>query len=297
MSRAVRVALATSSSLPDWEVDDAPLVAALESRGVSVSQPAWDSADEDWSRFDACLLRTTWDYQERLDEFLAWVQRMSRETKLINPKSVVEWNIRKSYLRELEQDGARCIPTLWLERGSSVDLASLVREAGWSTGFIKPLVGANARETYRFGGDDLATVQVEIDRLLRTESLLLQPYVESVESQGEVSAIFFDGAFSHGVRKIPKAGDYRVQDDWGASDEQWVPSSEQLRDAHHILEHVEARCSPDERLLYARLDFLFLEDGALGLNEAEVIEPSLFFRHSAEAGARLADALLHRCAT
>lgn len=297
MSSGMHIALATSSSLPDWEVDDAPLIAALEARGVRVSRPAWDSVDEDWSRFDACLLRTTWDYQERLDEFLAWVRRVSRETQLINPQPVIEWNIRKSYLRELEADGARCIPTCWLDRGSSVDLASVIGEAGWSRGFIKPVVGANARETYRFNDDDLAKVQVEVDRLLQSESLLLQPCLESVETQGEVSTLFFDGEFSHGVRKIPKAGDYRVQDDWGASDEPWVPSSDQLRDAQTILERVEARCSPNERLLYARLDFLFLEDERLGLNEAEVIEPSLFFRHSAEAGARLADALLRRCAT
>jgi len=299
MSSAKRIALVTMSALPDWEVDDAPLVAALEAQGVEVSRPAWDAEGEDWSGYDVCLLRTTWDYQERAAEFLKWVEHAGAVTRLLNPLRVVEWNIQKTYLRELEEDGARCIPTRWLKRGDRVSLDRLVREAGWAKGFIKPVVGANARETFRFANDesDLKRVQGEVDRLLQTEDLMVQPYLASVEDQGEVSAIFFDGEFSHGVRKIPKAGDYRVQDDWGASDEPWTPTEQQLGEVTKILECVEARCSPGERLLYARLDFLFLEDEALGLNEAEVIEPSLFFRHSAEAGARLAGALLRRCST
>ncbi len=299
MSKTMRVALATSNALPAWEKDDDPLIAALESRGVEVSQPSWDSASEDGSAHDVCLLRTTWDYQDRLPEFLAWLKLVSSRTRLINPLAVAQWNVRKSYLRELETDGARCIPTIWLERGAAADLAQLVGEAGWSSGFVIPIVGANARETYRFTNkaEELARTQVEVDRLLQDEALILQPYLSSVETQGEVSIIFFDGEFSHGVRKIPKSGDYRVQDDWGASDEPWTPSERQLEDATRILERVEARCSPTERLLYARLDFLFLEEGELGLNEAELIEPSLFFRHSENAGALLADALVRRCFT
>ena len=299
MNSPRRIALATSTSLPDWEKDDEPFIAALESRAFEVSQPAWDSAGEDWSRYDACLIRTTWDYQDRLPEFLTWIEKVSSVTRLLNPREVLEWNIRKSYLRELEDDGARCIPTRWLDRGESVTLSEVVTSAGWSSGFVKPVVGANARETHRFRAEasELERVQLELDRLLASESLMLQPYLASVESHGEVSIVFFDGEFSHGVRKIPKAGDYRVQDDWGASDEPWTPNESELADGRRVLKCIESRCSPSERLLYARLDFLFLEDGTLVLNEAEVIEPSLFFRHSAPASATFADALLRRLAT
>ena len=295
----MKIALATFEALPDWEKDDRPFLAALKARGIEAACPAWSDESVDWNQFDACLLRTTWDYQERFEEFMDWIERVSGDTRLLNPIEVVRWNSRKSYLRELEDRGARCVPTEWLNAGESHDLEAILRRNGWERGFIKPVVGANARETYRFrlGDEDLQNAQRELDRLLAEESVMLQPYLGSVETKGEVSLLFFDGELSHGVRKIPQAGDYRVQDDWGASDEPWTPSETELRDARRILEVTESCCSPDESLLYARLDFLFLEDGSLGLNEVEGIEPSLFFRHDEQAAGRLVDALQRRLAT
>jgi hypothetical protein len=297
-SRAPRIALATSSDLPDWEKDDTPFFAALESRGVELSHPAW-SEPRDWSQFDACLVRTTWDYQESSDAFLLWVEEVSSQSRLLNPASVIRWNIQKSYLRELETAGARCVPTEWFEAGTRCDLSTTLRERGWERGFIKPVIGANARETYRFavGTPELETAQREVERLLETESLMLQPYLDTVERQGEVSVVYFDGDFSHGVRKIPKTGDYRVQDDWGAHDEPWAPSESERAEARALLEYTHELCSPDEPLLYARLDFLFMPDGSLAVNEVELIEPSLFFRHDERAADRLARALCRRIAT
>lgn len=299
MTESPRIALATFSELPDWEKDDRPLFAALEERGCTIEHPSWSDPEVDWKQFDVCLLRTVWDYQERFDEFMEWIERVASETRLLNPVEVVRWNSKKSYLRELEDRGARCVPTVWLDAGNECDLESVLQERGWERGFIKPVVGANARETYRFrrGSEELRAAQHELERLLAEEAVMLQPYLESVETRGEVSLLFFDDELSHGVRKVPASGDYRVQDDWGASDEPWTPSQDELSAAREILDVTQSCCSPEEALLYARLDFLFLPDGSLGLNEVEVIEPSLFFRHDAQAAGRLADALLRRLAT
>ena len=103
-----------------------------------------------------------------------------------------------------------------------------------------------------------------------------------------MSAIFIDGSFTHAVRKVPVPGDYRVQDDFGASDEPTELSPDQLDLARSILDCV------DGNLLYARTDFLRDEAGSLRLTELELVEPSLFFRHGPHAGERLADALLAR---
>jgi len=286
------IALATCANLPDWEIDDQPLFAAFAELGVEALPVAWDDPRADWSRFDACLIRSTWDYAERRDEFVAWAERAAAGTRLFNSASIVRWNTQKDYLAELESRGAPLAPSIWLERGSRPDVAALMQGQGWSRGFLKPVIGATARETLRFsvapqeGGAGLREAQTHVDRLLPWEKLILQPYYASVEADGEISAIFIDGECTHAVRKVPVPGDYRVQDDFGASDEPYVLDASDLAIARKIVGLVGAD------LLYARVDFLRDDQGRMRLNELELVEPSLFFRHGPHAAKRLAQALL-----
>ncbi len=284
----MNIALATYDHLPDWQNDETPLHAALESLGHDVRAPSWTDPSVDWSGFDACVLRTTWDYMERHDEFAAWTERVSAETRLFNPLPVVRWNSHKSYLRDLAGRGVRTVPTVWLETGATVDLCATLAERGWSRAFLKPAIGATARETLRFTdrAADLAAAQAHVDRLLAVEDMLLQPYLAKVETEGEVSAIFIDRAFSHAVRKRPVPGDYRVQDDFGAHDEPTTLTAGDIADARRALD-----ATGFDDLLYARADFLRDDDGALCLTELELIEPLLFFRHDTGAARRLAEAL------
>ncbi|MCA9518683.1 MAG: hypothetical protein KC635_27290, partial [Myxococcales bacterium] len=276
----LRVAIATCAPFPPVADDEGPLRAAFAARGVAVDDVPWD-ADVAWGAFDACLIRTTWDYQERKDAFVAWAERAAEETLLLHGPAVVRWNTDKRYLRELEAAGAPLTPTIWLDAGEGADVAARVREAGWGRAFLKPVVGANARETLRFDADaaGLAAAQAHADRLLLDagEGLMLQPYLESVERDGERSLILVDGAFAHGVRKIPVPGDYRVQDDWGATDVPWLPTAEEQALAARIVALAGARLG--EALVYARVDLLTGPGGERWLNELEIVEPSLFFRH------------------
>jgi len=309
----LHVALATCSDLPDWEVDDRPLVAALESRDVTVAQPAWDDPTVDWAGFDACLIRTTWDYMERLDEYVGWAERVAAVTPLLNPPGVVRWNTEKRYLRALEETGIRGIPTVWLPRRGApdtpgddrVDVAALLAERGWQRAFAKPLVGATARETLRFDADEdgIARAQAHLDRLLPREGMMLQPYLPRVETDGERSAVFLEDdtgrlAFSHAVVKRPVPGDYRVQDDFGASDAPVALEPHERALARAAVERVERpglwSGDPDDRLLYARVDLLRGAGDEVFVSELELVEPSLFFRHEPRAAGRLAAALLRR---
>ncbi len=287
----MRIALATCEDLPDHEVDDEPLHQALVDRGVDLLRPAWSDRDFAWHRLDACLIRTTWDYMERRRDYLDWADRINRKTRLFNSAEVVHWNTHKGYLRDLEARGVPTLPTCWLERGEPIDLARLLRATGWQRAFLKPAIGATARETLRFDDEPAAVrrAQAHLDRLLQREDMLLQPYQESVEQQGELSLFVIDGAVTHAVRKVPTPGDYRVQDDFGAHDEPITPKPAEIALA---LQAVEAVRLPD--LLYARTDFLRNDDGELRLIELELVEPSLFFRHAPHAAERLADALLQR---
>ena len=162
---------------------------------------------------------------------------------------------------------------------------------------MKPVVGATARETLRFDSspDGLAAAQSHIDRLIPHEALMLQPYLNSVEEAGELSALYFGDAYSHGVRKVPVPGDYRVQDDFGASDEPYTFTEaeeielEQIRRALKAV--LQEKLGVSEPLLYARIDVLRDGHGGLYLNELELVEPSLFFRHDTDSPLRLAQAV------
>jgi|FLOH01.1.fsa_nt_gi hypothetical protein len=297
----MRIALATCSELPSCEVDDVPLHHALVKLGVEVLQPCWDDPAFDWAGVDACLIRTTWDYHLHRDEFVAWAQRVERLTALFNPAALVLWNTNKLYLRDLAECGVAVIDTLWLDRGASVDLGALLDARGWQRGFFKPVVGATAYRTCRFEnhGDSLTAAQVLLDSFLVTEAMQFQPYLNSVETHGEESMFFIDGAYSHSVRKIPALGDYRVQDDFGASDQVHLHTSAEIEQAAVVLRLVEqnpAWVGEAHRgsLLYARVDWLRDAAGALRLCEFEAVEPCLFFRHAPQAAQRLAQALLRR---
>jgi hypothetical protein len=193
------------------------------------------------------------------------------------------------------------IDTVWLERGAPVDLGAVLRERGWKQGFLKPLVGATAHGTCRFEdhGASLETAQRFADDFLSREAMQLQPYLNRVETHGEESMLFVDGAYTHSVRKIPVPGDYRVQDDFGATDVVHSHTSEEIELARSVLQRIEgnpAWVGPEHRgsLLYARADWLRDADGALRMCEFEAVEPCLFFRHGKEAATLLAEALLRR---
>ncbi len=300
-ARAMRVALATRSDLPGWEVDDRFLHAALAARGVAFDRPVWDDPRVAWGRYDAVLIRTTWDYQEKLPAFRTWVDRVAARTRLDNPAPVVRWNTHKHYLRELAAVGVPLAPTRWLDRGRRVDVAGELAALGAREGFLKPCVGATARETLRFAADaaGLAAAQCHVDRLLPDEDLMLQPFLPAVLERGEWSAIFVAGALAHCVRKVPVAGDYRVQDDFGARDEPFAPTAAELALAHRVMALATGPGGPcpgtgREPLLYGRADFLWTDDGDCVLTELELVEPSLFFRHAPATAERLAAAWLAR---
>lgn len=294
----MRIALATCAKSFVGKADEQALDAALHARGLTVEHPNWDDPAVDWARYDAIVLRTVWDYHDKAEAFDAWLDAVPARTKLLNPAPVVRWNGRKDYLRELEAEGVAIAPTRWLPAGERHDLARCCRELGVEgRAFLKPLVGANASHTLRFdSASELPAAQVFLDGLEPARAMMLQPYLDSVEREGEYSLIYFADQLSHATRKIPVPGDYRVQDDWGASDEPWTPDAPALALGQQTLAALariaRARSWAIELpLLYARVDLLRDARGAWVLNELELIEPSLFFRHDAEAAGRMVEAL------
>ncbi|HMV67553.1 MAG TPA: hypothetical protein PKA64_11940, partial [Myxococcota bacterium] len=144
----MRLGLVTCADLPGWEVDDHALFAAMDrAAGVAWDRPVWSDLRVDWAGYDGLLLRTTWDYTDRVGAFVAWAEGLP--CPLFNAPAVVRWNTRKTYLRDLAARGVPIAPTVWLRAGGRVDLGQAMAAQGWERAFFKPVVGATARGTGR----------------------------------------------------------------------------------------------------------------------------------------------------
>ena len=256
----MRIALATCDWLPGLDPDDAPLRAAL---GDEAEPVIWSDEDVDWSAYDVVLVRTIWDYFERHDEFLAWLDRVP--VPMWNPADTLRWNSEKTYLRELEAEGIATIPTAW------------DGEVPWEDAIIKPTVA----------GGSLGLRRAEKGEPIEP-GFMAQPFLPDIVSAGELSLVFFDGEFSHAVRKTPAEGDIRVQPEHGGVITAAEPTAAELTAAERVI------AAAGRDLLYARVDFV----GDTLLIELEAIEPRFFFEQGpAGAEMRLTDALLRRVAT
>jgi len=286
MQASTRIVLVTGAAMAKPDPETHLLVAALARIGVDALVAPWDSA-LDWAAYPLVVVRTPWDYFRRLPEFLAWAGRTSQLTAFVNPVSVIEWNSHKAYLRELAAKGIPTVPTLWLDRGAA-DGAARLAATGWGEVVVKPAVSIGAIGALKAHAADPACL-AHLGALLAEGDVLVQPFIDSVAAQGEVSLIYFGGAFSHAIRKQPAAGDYRVQDMYGGTNHPYQPAADEVELASLALSATPAPTT------YARVDMVRLPDGRPAVMELELIEPELFLGVAPEAPARFAEVLL-RCA-
>jgi glutathione synthase/RimK-type ligase-like ATP-grasp enzyme len=281
----VRVALATCASLPGLDPDELPFAAALLERGHAAEAVVWDDPAVDWGAFDATLLRSTWDYYQRLPEFLAWAERVAAQTALWNPLPLVRWNTHKGYLGELARHGADVIPTVFLPQGAAADLDALLEERGWPEAVVKPSVSADGWGTVRVGPGSLPEGRAHLRALLAARDVMVQPYLPSVEDPGERCLVFLGGELSHAVRKNSL---FRGGRHAGLPEGVPVaPESDEALVAGRVLEAIPL---PD-RPLYARVDLARDARGRPVLLELELTEPTLFFKDAPGSAARLVRAL------
>jgi len=280
-----RIAIATCADYADLKVDDKLLREALRARGAEATAVVWDGREADWSGFDACLIRSTWDYHEKHPEFLTWARRVEAAMPLWNPAAMVAWNSNKTYLRELAEGGVRIVPTVWIERGEQPDLSEVLAAQGWVEAVVKPVIDLGARNLTRLR---IAEGQAALARILTQHDAMVQPYLPSLEERGELSLIYIAGQLSHAVRKRPAPGDFRVQSIWGGSVEPAEPTPEHVELAEGAL--VQVAPTP----LYARVDLVSGLDGRPCLIELELIEPNLYLSTHPPAIDALADAALLR---
>ncbi|HET7931133.1 MAG TPA: hypothetical protein VFL63_07060 [Rhodanobacteraceae bacterium] len=290
-----RIALVTARAARGTDHDMPPLLAALGAAGVDAREVDWDDDSVDWSRFDLALLRSTWDYFERLPAFLAWAERVSRQTRLLNPLDVLRWNTDKHYLGHLAQAGVPVVPSAFIEPGADAEPAinaALAVHPLAGDFVVKPAVGAGSRDAQRHARENREAMVAHARRLLDAgRSVLLQPYLARVDEHGETALLFFDGVFSHAIRKGPllKRGEGPTA---GLYAEEAItpraPSPDELAIAQGAL----AAIPFAQPLLYARVDLIRDDDGSPRLLELELVEPSVFVAYADGAAARFARAIV-----
>ena len=275
--------------LSGYVSDDELAVEAFRRLGWEAEFVPWTAATN-WTRFEAVLIRSTWDYHFHADHFLAVLAQIDAETLLLNPLEMVQWNASKTYLLDLRDHGVPIVPTTIGHALSREDLDEFMKRVGTAGIVVKPVIGGGADRTHllRRGGS-AGEIQAAV-RDFSADEYMVQPFVESVVAQGEYSLFYFEGDFSHAVVKMPRPQDFRVQEEHGGIIRPIVPDAG-LRAAAR-----KAVNAAGPLPLYARVDLVAAQSGDWLLMELELIEPSLYLRSSPEAADRFADAFVKRIA-
>jgi glutathione synthase/RimK-type ligase-like ATP-grasp enzyme len=288
------IALVTAEAARDLDEDLPPLESALRNAGANVVIAEWDRP-HDWSRFDIALLRSTWDYPQRLAEFFDWAGQVGKQATLLNPLPLVKWSSDKHYLRHLAHADVPTVLTRFIEPGESAPwrIAELLSEPDVKEFVVKPAIGAGSRDAQRFGPEETEAAAEHAQRMLgEKRSVLLQPYLSRVDEYGETALIYFEGQFSHAIRKGPllKKNEGPTQDLFARETiTPRVPDAAELRVGARAMQAL-----PFETPLYARVDLIRDEKGEPVVLELEMIEPSLFFPFAGGSAERFAAAVVRR---
>jgi glutathione synthase/RimK-type ligase-like ATP-grasp enzyme len=261
------IALLTCQRLPDLFETDQTLIPLFKQRGIYAEAAIWNDPSIDWKKYDALVIRNTWDYYTQSNAFLNWLKQIrDSEILMLNPAEVVLQNIHKFYLRDFEQQGIRIIPTIFSDYREPAQLHAL-KQKRWEKVVIKPAISAGSYQTKVYDVSELT--QQTLNELHSNNDWLIQPFLLEIE-QGELSMIFFNGRYSHAAIKKPKDGDFRVQRQYGGQYQLFNPDPTLLATAEKIISQI------PQQLLYARVDGVMINN-EFHLMELELIEPDLYF--------------------
>ncbi|GHF72472.1 ATP-grasp domain-containing protein [Streptomyces thermodiastaticus] len=285
-----RVALATydPQGAPNRDRDLPTLAEALTGAGAETHVLPWDAPDTDWAAFDLVVIRSTWDYTWRTEEFLAWAERCAKLTRLANPLDVVRWNTDKRYLGDLAAAGVPVVPTRYLDPGDTPAAGDL---PGGHEFVVKPVHGAGARYAARYTPGERDRAAAQIARM-HAEGLaaMVQPYLTRIDTAGERALQFCGGRLVHASRKraVLSPGTPYDADKVAHPDlRPWTPTPAERAVAERAL----AAVPGGAELLYARVDLVDGDDGEPKVMELELVEPNLFLWLHPQSVAPVAQAI------
>jgi glutathione synthase/RimK-type ligase-like ATP-grasp enzyme len=284
------VALVTCREALGIDYDMPLLLEAVRVTGIVVDEVCWDDESIDWSTYNHIVIRSTWDYHRRYDEFMQWVRAVGAVSTISNSVDVITWNTDKHYLAEVAEMGLPVVPTVFIEPGHD-DWLDQVRELLTKGDVVvKPAISAGSNDTERHSNIDPA--QKHVSELLSAQrSVMLQPYMADVDVESETGLVFIDSKFSHAFAKGPllaqaknMSGGLYAEEEIGVRQ----PTAEQLLIGEQAVKWLTSRFG---KLLYARVDLLPTAQGPV-IIEIELAEPSLYLLLHPQAATQLAEAII-----
>ncbi|WP_347924133.1 hypothetical protein [Pontimicrobium sp. SW4] len=257
--------------------EDETLIAAFKKHNITAKRVAWEDPDFDWSTTKVALIKSTWNYFHLIPEFRIWLENVSRNCTLINSKELVLWNMDKHYLFELSKYGIQIPETHLLSAEENFDPYLWDKNLGGNGFVVKPTISGGSKDTYylKFPYDKRKVTFIQSD--VKRQPMIIQPFIQSVVEEGEISLVFINGKFTHARVKKPKSDDFRVQFAHGGTLHEHKANAKEIDFGKQVL----AVCKKIKSApLYARIDFCYSESGEILLMELEVIEPQLWYPES-----------------
>lgn len=283
-----RVAILTTDELEDFFVYDHLIDEPLRKLGWKTEDVSWRKTDTKWDEYDVVLIRSTWDYQSDPEAFVSCLKKIeSSKATLENNFNLITWNISKDYLKDLHQNGIPIVPTRW---STAYNHQTLLDSFGAFTAdeiVIKPLVSANADHTYRLNREQAESQKQQLASVFAAKPHMIQPFMSEIVYEGEFSLFYFNGEYSHCIVKVPKRGDFRVQEEHGGILRSVDPHPKLLQLSAKVI------AALPELSLYARIDLVRTDNG-FAVMEIELIEPSLYFNMDSDSANRFAEAFISR---
>jgi glutathione synthase/RimK-type ligase-like ATP-grasp enzyme len=279
--RTYRGSVIAPGAVPPLEEKSLEMIlAAGAARGIAFDVVAWDEPGLQTRGYDAAVIRTTWDYHERPEQFLSTLEAFeSAGLPVYNSPKVVRWNMRKTYLQEL---GPSAIETIWADKIDTVIVAQAFDALSAAEIVVKPQVGAGSIRTVRLKRNAWSEADLINGPL---DAAMIQPYLSAIETEGERSLFWFGGKYSHAIRKVPKSGSWlaNIPGQTNFVADQPPPEAMQAAEA--------ARERAPKDLLYVRIDLVLGDDGKWRVIEIEAIEPYLFLDFAPEGARAFVDAI------
>ena len=275
-------------------------VEAFAAAGIDLDHAAWEDPDIEWEAFDLVVVRSAWNYVDRLDDFREWLHARRPLLTMHNPVDLIEWNMDKLYLAELAAAGVAVVPTSYATTVAELTVA--LAEVDARQVIVKPTISAGSRLTGRFAHRSPGAPALGRRILDAGFTVMVQPFAASVDRIGEIGTVFIDGVISHSFRKGPLLDDEGALRGGEYCEE--ITAAELSADERELVVVVDAEVErivhargwlpPDSKLLYARYDLVRLDDGTPALLEAELFEPSLFLMVDPASPVRFVEAVRAR---
>ena len=262
--------------------EDGLVEKALNKLGLRTAKKDWNDSDFDWDSTHIALFRTTWDYFDQFPNFNNWLEKVKTKCTLINTYEQIRWNLDKHYLNDLKKWGVHIPKSEFIKRNSNISLEEISSNNNWDEIVIKPTISGAARHTYRLKNEEIKNFESKWENLISNEDFIIQEFQNNIIDKGEVAVMLFGGQYTHSVIKKAKSGDFRVQDDFGGSVENYQPSKEMIALAKKAIKQLKPTPA------YARVDIIWDNESKIAVSELELIEPELWFRFNESAADKLA---------